>query len=104
MPKSSSNSLGLACVSPEAALSKAIKIEYEGKIVPAQELEFEAEKEPWTVYKLEDGTTIKFKQALAKICRLTENFKSDGEPIYVFQIGSMAHVDAPSELKKGPKA
>ena len=69
-------------------------------MVPAEELEFEADKEPWTIYKLEDGTTIKFKQALAKICKVVGISKPDGEPIYVFQLGTMAHVDVPEQLKK----
>ena len=81
-------------------MSKPIKVEYEGKMVPALDLEFESEKEPWTVYKLEDGSVIKLKQALAKVSRLTENFKDDGEPIYVFQIGTITHVEASAEAKK----
>ena len=81
-------------------MSKRTQVEYEGRTVAAEELEFEAEKEPWTVYKLEDGTTIKFKQALAKICKIPGVYKPDGEPIYVFQLGTMAHVDVPEELKK----
>lgn len=81
-------------------MSKSVKIEYEGQLVPAEELDFEVEKEPWTVYKLEDGTVLKFKQALAKVCRLTEAFKKDGEPIYVFQVGGMTHADVPASLKK----
>jgi hypothetical protein len=75
-------------------------IEYEGRQVPAQELEFETEKEPWTVYRLEDGAVLKLKQVLAKVARLTENFKPDGEPIYVMQFGSLTVVDVPDELKK----
>lgn len=84
-------------------LSKPTQIEYEGKMVPAEELTFETDKEPWTVYTLEDGTVIKFKQALAKVCRLTDTFKPDGEPIYVFQIGALTHADAPEHLKKKTK-
>ena len=80
-------------------MSKLTKVEFEGKVVPAEELDVEAEKESWTVYKLEDGTTIKFKHALAKICRLKDVFKPDGEPIYVYQIGSFAHLDVDESLK-----
>jgi hypothetical protein len=85
------------------ALGKPTKVEYEGKIVPAEDLTFDADKEPWTVYTLEDGTVIKFKQALAKICRLTDTFKPDGEPIYVFQIGAIMHAESPEHLKKKRK-
>ena len=81
-------------------LSKLVNIEYEGKTVPAEELLFDVEKEPWSSYKLEDGTTLKFKQVLAKVCRVTGVFKPDGEPIYVFQIGGITHADVPDNLKQ----
>jgi hypothetical protein len=81
-------------------VSKKVNVQFEGKTVPAVDLEFEAGHEPWTVYKLEDGSILKFKQALAKVSRLTENFKEDGEPIYIFQVGTMTHVDASEDVKK----
>ena len=81
-------------------MGKPTKIEYEGKLVPAEELEFEAEKEPWSTYRLEDGTILKFKQALAKVSKLTGIFKPDGEPIYVFQIGAITLAEVPEELKQ----
>jgi hypothetical protein len=84
----------------EGALAKSTKIEYEGKMVPAEELDFEADKEPWAVYKLEDGSVLRFKQALAKVCKLSGVFKPDGDPIYVFQMGGITHIEIPEELKQ----
>ena len=81
-------------------MSKRTTVEFEGQTVPAEELEFDNEKEPWSVYKLEDGTVIKAKQSLVSICRLVDKFKPDGEPIYVFKIAGMMNVDVPPELKK----
>ncbi len=86
-------------------MAKVVQVEYEGKACPAEELGFTTVGEPWTIYNLEDGTVLKFKQALAKVCRLTETFKPDGDPIYVFQVGTLAHTDAPASLwKKKDKA
>jgi hypothetical protein len=81
-------------------LGKRITVEYEGKKVPAEELEFDAEKEPWSVYRLEDGTVIKMKQALVSINRLVDVYKPDGEPIYMFKISGITHAEVPEELKK----
>ena len=69
-------------------------------MVPAEELEFEAEKEPWSVYKLEDGTIFKTKQALASIYRIKDKFRPDGDPIYVFKMAGMANADVPEKLKR----
>jgi hypothetical protein len=69
-------------------------------MVPAEELEFDTDKEPWTVYRLEDGTLLKFKQVLSKACRLIDKFKPNGEPIYVFNLGAITISEVPTELKK----
>ena len=68
-------------------------------MVPAEELNFDTEKEPWSVYAIEDGSVIKLKQSLVSIFRLTEKHKPDGEPIYVFRIAGLSHADIPPELK-----
>jgi hypothetical protein len=81
-------------------LPKLTQIEYEGQTVPAEELAFDTDKEPWTVYQLEDGTVLKFKQVLSKVCRLIGKVKPDGEPIYVFNLGAITISDIPPELKK----
>jgi len=81
-------------------LPKPIQIEFEGQMVPAEELEFDNDKEPWTVYRLEDGTVLKFKQVLSKVCRLVGKRKPDGEPIYVFNLGAITISEIPTELKK----
>lgn len=69
-------------------------------MVPADELDYVEEKEPWSVYKLEDGTVVKAKQSLVSICKLVDKFKPDGEPIYVFKMAGMMNIDVPYELKK----
>jgi hypothetical protein len=80
-------------------LSKPNKVVYEGQLVSAEQLDFEAEKEPWAVYKLEDGTVLRFKQTLVTVSKVVGQFK-DGDPIYVFQIGGLFHADVPEELKE----
>ncbi len=84
-------------------MGKPTKVEHEGKMVLAEDLTFDTDKEPWTTYTLEDGTILKIKYALAKVCRLTDTFKPDGEPIYVFQVGGLTHIEAPEHLKKKVK-
>lgn len=81
-------------------MAKRIQVPLEGKPVEAEQLDFEAEKEPWSVYKLEDGTVLRFKTVLGTAARLVDRYKPDGEPIYVFQMGGMPILEVPPELRR----
>ena len=81
-------------------MSRRINVPFEGKMVPAEQLDFESEKEPWTVYKLEDGTVLKIKTILANAARLVDRYKPDGEPMYVLGVGSLPVLDIPAELRQ----
>lgn len=84
----------------EEILPKRTTVEFEGKNVKAEEIEFEVEKEPWSVYRLADGTVVRMKQALISIARLVDVYKPDGEPIYTFKASGIVHADSPDQLKK----
>ena len=81
-------------------MSRRTTVEFEGHMVPAEELDCVEQKEPWSVYKLEDGAIFKSKQNLVTIYRLIDKFKPDGDPIYVFKMAGMVNVEIPPELKK----
>jgi hypothetical protein len=81
-------------------LSKISEVEFEGQMVPAEELEFESQKEPWCIYQLEDGTVFKMKLNLVSIFKLIGRFGPTGEPIYAFKIAGINHADVPASLKK----
>jgi len=87
----------------EGNLLKQTTVEFEGKNVKAEEIEFEVEKEPWSVYRLADGTVVRMKQALVSIVRLVDVYKPDGEPIYTFKASGIVHTDVPELLKKKQK-
>jgi hypothetical protein len=71
-------------------------------MVPAEQLDFESDKEPWTVYRLEDGTVLKVKTILASVARLIDRYKPDGEPIYVLGVGGMPVLEVPLGLRRPP--
>jgi hypothetical protein len=81
-------------------LAKRIQVAFEGQMVPAEQLEFDSDKEPWTVYRLEDGTVLRLKSVLASVARLVDRYKPDGEPIYVLGIGGMPIMEIPPELRQ----
>ncbi len=69
--------------------------------IPGQEIEFKTEKEEWNVYILLDGTKLKLKPVVAKIVRLNE-YKPDGEPLYLVNASNVIVADVPEELMKKP--
>jgi len=79
-------------------MAKRIEILFEGQMVPAEQLEFESEKEPFSLYRLEDGTVIKLKTILASVSRVLDRYHADGNPIYVMNVGGMPVLDVPTEL------
>jgi hypothetical protein len=56
-------------------------------------------RENWSEYILEDGSLVRVKPILAKVLR-TEEFDSEGNPIYQLVISSAVFVEVPEELKK----
>ena len=81
-------------------MSKRTSVEFEGQMVPADELEITDTKEPWSMYTLEDGSTLKFKQNLVNIYKLVDKFRPTGEPIYVFKMAGLVDVVVAPELMK----
>ncbi len=81
-------------------MAKRIQVQFEGHQVPAEQLEFEIDKEPFSVYRLEDGAVLKIKTILGSAARLVDRYKPDGEPIYVLGVGGMPILDVPPELRQ----
>jgi hypothetical protein len=81
-------------------LAKRIQVQFENQMVPADQLDFEFEKEPWTSYKLEDGAVVRLKVVLASVARLVDRYKPDGEPIYVLGFGGIPVLEVPPELRQ----
>ncbi len=81
-------------------LAKRVEVDFEGKRVPADQLNFTSNAEPWTEYELEDGTVIRIKSVLAQVFRVVDQYLPNGEPVYVMQIGNLPVVTIPSELKR----
>ena len=81
-------------------MPKQTEVEFEGKLVPAIELDFDTQKEPWTIYTLQDGATLRFKQALVSIWKLEGQTKPGGEPIYVYKLAAMVNVEPPAATNR----
>jgi len=58
-------------------------IQFKDKKVEGTEVSFETIREEWNVYRLNDGTTLKFKAVVANIIRLDDEHNDVGDPIYL---------------------
>jgi hypothetical protein len=67
-----------------------------------EEIEFEAEREGWNIYIVQDGTKLKVKAVVGKIVRL-DAYKPDGEPVYLINSSLVTATDVPDHLKKKPE-
>jgi hypothetical protein len=77
---------------------KATTVIFEGQEEAAEELSFDAQKEGWAEYAVEDGTTIKMKNLVARVFRLINRTKPDGSPFYVLEGMAVVTVINPNAI------
>ncbi len=73
--------------------------QWQGKLVPGEEIEYEAEREGWNIYVLHDGTRMKVKVVVANIARL-DTFNENGDPVYMLNASLVVNPDIPDGLKR----
>jgi len=83
------------------SLAQIRQLEYLGRKVDGEVVEFEPVPESWTHYKLSDGTVLKIKTSLLEVVRLLNEFQPQtGDPVYVFTAQQITSLNAPEALKK----
>ena len=65
-------------------------------------INYSTDSEPWTIYKLQDGTEVKVKTVLLSVSRREGEHTPDGNPLYDLNFQNIVHVDAPDNLKLAP--
>ena len=74
-----------------------------GELLEVEDIDFNAEKEEWNIYKLSDGTTLKFKTIIRNIYRTDKYDQPTGDPIYHVTSTSVVSVLVPPNLKQHSK-
>jgi hypothetical protein len=74
---------------------KKIKINLRGNTVEGESMTFTAREEPWTVYKLEDGSIIKLRPVVSDIFKLPERDPVTGLPQYMIRSSNIVSVEPP---------
>jgi hypothetical protein len=79
------------------------KVHFQGRMVDAEVVDFEADKEQWSTYILHDGTSLKVKAVVTEVARLEGIYDQKGDPVYLIQASQIMHVNAPDTLRKSPQ-
>jgi hypothetical protein len=80
-------------------LAQTKTVDYKGRKVEAEVVEFESQAEPWSQYLLKDGTTLRMKLVLLEIVRLVGEKNERGEPVYVFTAQQIVGTNTPTAEK-----
>lgn len=54
-----------------------------GRLAETVVVDFESEAEPWSTYKLSDGSVLKIRVIVKSVMRLEGEFDQGGNPLYV---------------------
>ena len=79
-----------------------VQVDYQGKKVTGQTVEFDVEKENWNIYSLEDGTKLRMRSVVAQLIRLENEYNQQGDPVYLVNSQNIVSADVPDHLKKKP--
>jgi hypothetical protein len=74
---------------------REVKMNLGGNMVDAEIMSFKAIEEPWSLYKLDDGTTLKVKVVLSDVFKLAQPDPVTGLPQVMIRAGQVISVDAP---------
>ena len=62
-----------------------MKVQYQGRQVEGEPVDFLTRKEDFNEYQLTDGKILKIKMVVTRIIKLEEEKAPDGNPIYLIQ-------------------
>lgn len=80
---------------------KRIRVTLPGGIIKEGiEIHMISADEHWSSVTLDDGTTIRSKQAFTQVIRVDGEFDSEGNPIYLTKTANVMVVDAPESLRR----
>lgn len=80
-------------------MSEEREYDFQGRKVLGQQIDFETEKEGWSVYKLADGTGVRMKTVVVSVVKLKE-YDPAGNPIYLVNATPAIAMDVPPSLRK----
>ena len=74
---------------------KKIMMNIGDKAVEAESMSFKASEEPWTIYKLDDGSVIKLRPVVSGIFKLPGQDPVTGLPQFLIRSSNVVSVEPP---------
>ena len=72
----------------------------DGGAIEGEEVQFNTLAEPWCVYRLEDGYTVRLRLVVTQIIKASQR-DVDGNPIYVARSSNVMAVSPPESYRRG---
>ena len=72
----------------------------DGREVDATPIDIISANELWNNYILDDGSTLKLKAVITKVCRMDNAYDAEGNPLYSLQSTNIVSVTCPENLKQ----
>ena len=74
---------------------KKVNVNVGAEVVEAEVIQFTPVNEPWSIYRLEDGTTFKLKLVVSDVLKLPSNDPITGLPQLVVRSSNIISVEPP---------
>jgi len=78
-----------------------VKVNVNGVEIEVDQVSFAAVDEPWSSYKLDDGTTVKIKLVVSDILKMPGKDPVTGLDQFMIRSTNVATVEPPSSTKGG---
>jgi len=75
-------------------------VDYQGKKIMGEVVDFESPPENFNNYTLADGTFIKIKTVLLEVVRILGEYGPNGDPVYVFTAQQIVNINSAEKLKQ----
>lgn len=76
------------------------KVNFMGQMVDAVDVDFETERENFSIYILHDGTTLKIKPVLTEVFRIEGAYQPNGDPVYGVNAQPVVAINAAESLRR----
>jgi hypothetical protein len=82
---------------PDGNLGGKMKVRMNigGQVVEAEKVDYKPIEEPWSLYRLEDGTTVKLKLVVSEVFRLPHPDPVTGLPQLMVRSSNIISVEPP---------
>ena len=81
-------------------MSNRRMVNFGGRMREATIVDFEADRESFSTYILQDGTSLKIKAVLTEVLRIDGEYQQNGDPVYGVSATQVLAVNAPESLRK----